>query len=138
MIKTSYRRTAEYFALNEDRYQQMKKNLLLQKSLGKRTVYVDETIFTSRISAKVAWSNKNRNISVPKTQPQEKRINLVAGISYEHGLEGWHLFNTHAVDDKVYMHRVVFSTKPSFIFSQNYLNLDSMNSLRLFYGISLL
>lgn len=94
MIKKGYKRPMKYFTLNEDRFRVIKKDLNLQRSLGKRVIFCDECAWTSRIDPKFAWSNANSNVLIPKNQPRCRRVNLIAGVSLENGLEGFHLSHT--------------------------------------------
>jgi hypothetical protein len=63
----------------------------LQKAiaLGKRIVFVDECIFTTKTIFNRSFSFTKKKLAFPKSNKRNPAICLIAGISEENGLEGY-------------------------------------------------
>jgi hypothetical protein len=50
-------------------------------------VWVDESAFTVKTYQTQAWTLRNTNVELAENQLRIKRVNLIAAVSLEHGLE---------------------------------------------------
>lgn len=54
---------------------------------GSKVVYIDECMFTRASVPKSEWCLRNRNLTISDKKLNEPTLALLAGISFEEGLE---------------------------------------------------
>jgi hypothetical protein len=74
----------------------------LIEALGKRIIFVDETSFSLSTVLHRGFSIKNTNCYHPLVKKHPEYLHVVAGISYEHGLEGFTI-SKKAINSKIFL-----------------------------------
>ena len=62
-----------------------------QKLYSITVIYLDEAVFTFNTFLTKAWSSSYKNISVREAKINVRAHALVAGVSEENGMEGYHI-----------------------------------------------
>ena len=70
----------------------VKRELAKAKKDGYRVVYIDETCFTRKTLVDTEWSMPGENVRVDEARLSEPTLALLAGISWENGLEHFQIF----------------------------------------------
>ena len=73
-------------------YEELKLKVADARRKGKRLIFVDECLFSSKALLKLAYSNRRCNIELNQRLIASKPIALVAGVSSERGLEGFQCY----------------------------------------------
>ncbi len=73
----------------ENLYRELKQEVAKAELHGRRIVFVDECLFSSKAMLKTAYSNKKENVKVAQKLIASKPIALVAAVSKEFGLDAF-------------------------------------------------
>lgn len=83
-------------------------------SLGKRVIFSDEAVFTTATLPDRAYSAKKHNVQIEEKLASSPAVAVVAGVSVEGGLEGYHI-QARSIDSDAFIQfvlTVLESSKP--------------------------
>ena len=76
----------------EIQMQEVIDKLAIAKKKGSRIIYIDETMVTRKTVARKEYCHVNKNMTIDDKKLNEPTLALLAGISFEYGLEHFQIF----------------------------------------------